>query len=302
MKVLINRVPKTGPWGGGALFVNAFFKYAPEFDVQLGTKINQPYDAIFIIDPRADELGVGLQEIQRYKLFKPGVKIFQRVNECDARKNTTDMDPMLHESSKLNDHTFFVSDWMQGYHMARNWACGSTSVVYNGVEKTIFKPNLKFKNGKTNIVTHHWSDNPYKGEDVHLWLDRFVAANPEFSYTYIGRTKAEMKNSKIIEPLWGNDLGQELGKYDIYITGTVQDPGPNHVIEAIACGIPTYAHKRGGGAVEFVGADHVYDSVESLELIIRSAEHKKNSMTPNDWRSCVEEYINKMQEVLNVKA
>lgn len=300
MKILLNRAPVNGPWGGGNNFVKAFFEFAPSFGVTVGTKLNILYDGILMIDPRPDELGVGLAEILRYKSFQPKCKIFQRVNECDARKATTDVDAMLNAASAANDHTFFVSNWMLRYHTSKDWKCGSISVVYNGVDKTVFKPRNKLNNGKTNIVTHHWSDNPYKGEDVHRWLDQFVKANPQFTYTYIGRTQIDLPNSKIIEPLWGMALGEELSKYDVYVTGTVQDPGPNHIIEALACGIPSYAHFRGGGACEFVGNEHVYDNVPLLEEFLRSDDKKKNLWTPEDWKVCVGEYISKMKEVINV--
>lgn len=296
MKVFINRNERTGPWGGGANWVNAFFRFAPQHGITIGTRLNQTYDAIMMVDPRPDELGVGLDEIIRFKTFQPKTKVFQRVNECDARKGEKSViDPLLLRASEINDFTFFVSDWMRDYHKKNGWKCLNNEVVYNGVDKTVFCKREKLNNGKTNIVTHHWSDNPYKGMDVHEWLDNFVATNPKFTYTYIGRHQNKFAATKHIEPLWGEELGKELGKYDVYVTGTVSDPGPNHILESLSCGLPTYSHIRGGGAAEFVGDSHVYSTVEELRSFLETPE--KNLWTPDNWETCIARYVNKMKEV-----
>jgi glycosyltransferase involved in cell wall biosynthesis len=199
MKVFLNRETVNGPYGGGNMFVKSFLELAPRFDVQVGTRLNQKYDAILLIDPRPDDVvGLGINDVLRYKLFQPKVKIFQRVNECDARKQTQGVDQMLAECGKNVDFTFFVSQWMREYHEKRNWPCVNSEVIYNGVDRNVFKPNKKFNNGKTNIVTSHWSDNIYKGHDVQKWLDEFVGKNSEkFTYTFIGRHQIIL-NTQII--------------------------------------------------------------------------------------------------------
>ena len=304
MKVFINREYVNGPFGGGNLFVKAFLEIAPKLGVQVGTRLNQKYDAILLLDPRPDDTtGLGIDDVRRYKLFQPKVKILQRVNECDARKQTTGVDQMLAAAGVSNDCTIFVSDWMRDYHQKRQWPCQKTAVIYNGVDRDVFRPKNKgmivTDAHVIRVVTHHWSDNPYKGEDVHKWLDQFVAQNKEFTYTYIGRTLASLPNTKVIDPLFGKALGDELQKHDVYITGTVCDPGPNHVIEAIASGLPTYAHTRGGGAVEFVDSNHTYESVEQLEAILRKTSHEPNAVKFPSWEECVMQYVKKISEVVN---
>lgn len=303
MKVFINREVINGPYGGGNAFIKAFMEIAPKLDVTVGTRLNQKYDAVLLMDPRPDETtGIGIDDVIRYKLFQPKVKIFQRVNECDARKQTTGIDAMLANAGQHNDFTFFVSDWMRDYHQKRNWPCANTEVIYNGVDRSVFFPTsrglLVTDAHVTRIVTHHWSDNPYKGEDVHKWLDQFVAANSEFHYTYIGRTGAPLPNSEVVAPLFGAPLGEKLRQNDIYVTATVCDPGPNHVIEAIASGLPTYAHVRGGGAVEFVGQDHTFETVEQLTEILKKPTHEPNKWQPPIWEECISAFVKRMKEVV----
>lgn len=301
MKLFINRTVVNGPWGGGNAFVKAMFELAPKLGVYVGSHLNQRYDAVLLMDPRPDETtGIGIEEVRRYKLFQPKTKIIQRVNECDARKQTTGVDQMLAAAGASNDCTIFVSDWMRDYHQRRQWPCQKTAVIYNGVDRQVFRQREKLNNGKVNIVTSHWSDNIYKGHDVHQWLDEFVGKHSnDFSYTFIGRHQNQFKNTKHIEPLFGQALGDELGKYDVSVTGTRADPGPNHCLESMSCGIPTYAHFEGGGAVEFVDENHVYKTPEDLETILLSKTFTQNSLSLMDWEACVKLYIQKIQEVVN---
>ena len=188
------------------------------------------------------------------------------------------------------DATIFVSDWIKRYHIDRGWNCENSSVIYNGVNTDHFKKSEKINNGKINIVTHHWSDNAMKGFDVYDLLDRFVKENKEFTFTYIGRHRGTFKNTKIIEPLFGESLGKELSKYDVYISGSRHDPGPNHILESISCSIPTFSHIDGGGACEFSGDSHVYKTFDDLISILHLKKYAKNSLTPQTWADCVEKY------------
>lgn len=291
MKILVNRRPVNGPWGGGNAWVQAFFKYAPEFGVTPVTSFSTRPDAVLIVDPRYDELRLSINEILAYRHLMPKIKIFQRINECDARKGTTDVDPLLQMCSSHLTHAFFVSNWTLGYHQSKVWNCSSNSVIYNGVDKDVFCPTPR-TNKKISIVTHHWSDNEKKGQDAHAWLDQFVANNQDFTYTFIGRSKYQFKNSVHVQPLYGKELGDELTKHDVYVTATYADPGPNHVIESLSCRLPTYSWIAGGGAVEFTGKDHSYDDITELEKILLSKNYTQNtSFVPTDWRTCIESYV-----------
>lgn len=304
MKLFINREVIEGPFGGGNNFVRAIFEHAPKLGIYVGSRLNQKYDVAFLMDPRPDETtGIGIDEVRRFKLFQPSVKIVQRVNECDARKQTTGVDQMLLQAAASNDATIFVSAWMQDYFKRRNWPCAKQSVIYNGVDSKIFKPRpasiSTADKAIKRIVTHHWSDNAYKGSDVHKWLDDFVSKNADFEYTYVGRTQDTLPNTKMVDPLFGAALGDELRRHNVYVTGTVCDPGPNHCIEAIASGLPTFAHVRGGGAVEFVDSNHTYDTVEQLEQILRKTDYEPNSVKFGSWEECVLQYLNVIKGVIS---
>ena len=254
-------------------------------------RLEEDIDVIFMQDPRYSELGISINEIVGYKNYKPDTRIVHRVNECDARKNTHGMDDMLRSCSQHTDHTVFVSEWIRKYHLERGWKCANTSVVYNGVDRSHFSKRVQgIENGKVNIVTHHWANNRMKGFDVYEALDVFVGENHGFTFTYIGRDLGTFQNTLVIPPLHGAQLGEELSKYDVYVSGSLFDPGPNHILEALACEIPTYVIKDGGGAVEFAGEDHTYELAAELIEVLFSKNFVRNQFVPSGWNDCVMKY------------
>jgi len=297
MKILLNRKVVNGPWGGGNLFVKSFVDEMSSLGHKIVHSFEEDIDVIFVQDPRYDELGISINEIVGYKQnYRPQTKIIQRVNECDARKGTNDVDILLRECSKYIDHTIFVSNWMKDYHITKGWHCNSNSILVNGVDD-YYKARPKMNNDKINIVTHHWSNNYLKGFDIYDLLDNEAGKRNDITFTYIGRERGTFKNTRVIAPLYGEDLAKELGRYDVYVSASKFDPGPNHILEAIACQIPTYAHVDGGGAVEFVGEDHTYAEWCDLIDIINKGVLKENTIKTRSWKQCIFELNTVLNEI-----
>jgi glycosyltransferase involved in cell wall biosynthesis len=295
MKICINRKSVEGPWGGGNLFVRAFCEAMKSYGHEVVHDLCDDLDIIFMQDPRYDELRLSANEIKSYKTKTPSVVVFHRVNECDARKGTSGVDEMLQSCSTFTDHTIFVSNWMKEYHLSKSWHCKNNHVLYNGVNLEHFKPREKINNSKINIVTHHWSNNRLKGFDIYEKLDEYVGKNNDmYTFTYIGRELGTFKNTKVIPPLFGEGLGEELGKYNVYISASRFDPGPNHIIESLACGLPTLCHAHGGGAVEFCGGINVFSNFEELVNSLENKSYQLNDTTKlSSWKKCMSN-LNKM--------
>ena len=116
-KILINRRPVEGPWGGGNNFVKAIHKYAPKYGFTPVNEFDEDIDLIFMIDPRYDELGISINEIAKYKSWRPETKVVYRINECDQRKGlVNDIDPVIKASSGVTDLCVFISNWIMDYH------------------------------------------------------------------------------------------------------------------------------------------------------------------------------------------
>lgn len=299
MKLLLNRKPVDGPWGGGNLLVKALCENAEAHDIQIVHKFEVGIDAILMLDPHPDELGIGANQLYVYsKTFN--IPIIHRVNECDARKDTANVDKTLRACSSITRTTIFVSNWMQKYHTGLGWNCRDHRVVYNGVNHEHFRPCKKLDNGKINIVAHHWSNNYKKGFDIYDKLDTWVGKNDEFTFTYIGRERGTFKNTTVIDSLHGQALGDVLGQYDVYVSASRQDPGPNHVIEAVACGMPTYTIRDGGGACEFASVAGVYKDFRSLVRKLRKKDFEKAANAHGwtiSWEACADRFFDIIKEV-----
>ncbi len=294
MKVYINRQIVRGPWGGGNAFFRAYHELGTAGNVEVmgGYTTQMVPDVALLVGLDREGDDVGVEQAISYKMYmNPACKLVLRVNENDARKGTDYMDNALVQVSQFLDGTVFVSKWLQDYFVAKGWACDNHAVIVNGVDRDVFKPGPKFNDGKLHIVAHHWSDNRLKGADIYEEIDRLVGEHPgKFAFTYIGRHKCDFKHTRVVRPLHGVALGEELGKHDVYVSASRWDPGPNHIAESISCGLSTYVHKDGGGCVEFAGQDHVYDGWDELKRLLIGGRFTANSTSFSGWDDCVKQY------------
>lgn len=288
MKIAINRRPINGPWGGGNNFVKAVYDSKPS-GIEITESLTNDVDVVFLMDPRK-EGSFDMNDAFKFSKTKK-VQLIQRINECDARKGTEHMDAMLLQCSSINTKTIFVSEWMKNYFSSKGWICKNQHVLHNGVEDYFFdSQNCEKNDGILKIVTHHWSNNYLKGFDVYEFIDYLTTKDKTISFTYIGRDRGSFSNSKVVAPLHGKELANELSKYNLYISASRFDPGPNHVLEALAVGLSTYVHKDGGGAVEFVDNDHVYNNFFDVEKLITQRSFQKNSKKPITWNESMKRF------------
>ena len=259
MKISFGTKIVDGPWGGGNLFLINLRNYL----ISKGHKIvfglnDKNIDIILFTDPRT---GIGstsiisAKDILKYKKkFNKNVKVVQRINECDERKNTKKINKLYIKSSEVSDHVVFVSSWLQNIYLELGMDKSKTSVIMSGSDTSIFNPHGRTKkpiDRKFKVVTHHWSSNWMKGFDLYLDLDKKLnepALKNKIEFTYIGNIekKYNFKNTNIIPPLSGLELANELKEHDIYITGSLNEPSGNHHIEAALCGLPVLFINSGG--------------------------------------------------------
>jgi hypothetical protein len=302
LNIYINRKPVDGPWGGGNNFVKAMYSQIPInghkiLDNPL-TEMHTP-DIIFLQSPKHDSVcQFSINDAIFLKNKYPSTKIAMRVNECDARKGTSGVDNLWIECSNFVDITFFVSSWMKSYFLEKGWKCKNNFVVRNGVNLDHFKKMPKIGNDKINIVTHHWSNNRMKGFDIYEELDNYIDDSKKITFTYIGRELGTFKNTKIVKPLFGEELGSELGRYDVYVSASKFDPGPNHILESLACEIPTYVQVDGGGCVEFAGNSHTFKDFKDFISIVNNGNIVKNNKHVVSWETCVSDYLDVLQDFI----
>lgn len=276
MKISIGAYVKDGPWGGGNLFFENLKNYLKQHDHNVINHLyDEDIDIILLTDPRkkSESSSFTHEDIKKYKTkVNPNVKVLHRINECDERKNTEGLNKFLYEANKVSDATVFVSKWIEELFTNNGLNLKNPKVIMSGSDSKIFN-SIGKKNWdgieQISIVTHHWGGNWNKGFDVYEKLDQLLDDDKFgklFKFTYIGNVPKgfTFNNSKLIKPLSGEKLANELKKSHLYITGSLNEPSGNHHIEAAMCGLPIL-YINSGALPEYCSGYGVEFSFENLE-------------------------------------
>lgn len=263
MKVSIGSRIVRGPWGGGNLFAINLTNFLKDKGHEVIYDLSEPdIDLILLTDPRSRSESSSTfnhEDIKNYKKFvKPNVAVVQRINECDERKNTENINNFYLDASKVADHVVFVSSWLRNIYLDIGMDRDKTSVILAGANNKIFN-NLDLsiweEGSKLKLVTHHWSSHKNKGFDVYEYIDQLLDNEywkNKIEFTYIGNIPSnfQFRNTNLVDPLAGKELARELKRHHIYITGSINEPSGNHHIEAAQCGLPIL-YKDSGGIPEY---------------------------------------------------
>jgi len=258
--VAVSMAPTRSPWGGASPFVLQFEAIMQRRGWRVQYALQPTPDVVLVIDPRMDhpKKKFGLDELRVLRKAHPKVPILHRINECDQRKGTNDIDELLRQTSELADYTVFIAEWLRDY-FASKWFDISRphSCIYNGADPAFYHPfgtKLPTPGEPLRIVTHHWSDNPLKGFDVYEKLDSQIADGklPGFDLRVIGRWPKSIawKSAELFGPLTGRPLADKLRECHIYLTASRWEPCGMHHVEGAQCGLPLVYHEDGGGIVE----------------------------------------------------
>ena len=201
-------------------------------------------DVIFCIDPRPNDYGEWYQHFLNYKMAFPNVKIIQRVGDLGTHSKP-ELTQLVKATMPHSDFLIFPSEWSKewiGYE-------GDNFKIIHNCPVDIFHKNKNEShslNDKIKLVTHHWSMNPKKGFDIYEKLQKYIDENDKYEFTYIGRKPPEYNFLNYLPPIAADKISKELPRHDIYITASIEEAGANHVLEAMAAGLPIVFHKDGG--------------------------------------------------------
>lgn len=256
MKLLINRQPKRTPWGGGTHFVTLLSDYMTARGHTVVHNFSYGIDKILMIDPRPEDGINDVNKIKAYKMLNPKAKVVHRINDTDIARGTNFLDRLNIEANlEVADRTVFISQWLKDYYESRGFdASRPSEVITNGCNLSTYVPQEKqpLDGRKLRVVTHHWSDNFNKGFDAYITLDKHLQTSDDIEFTYVGRYFKDYKplKTKIIPPMYGSELAQEIAKHDIYLTAARFEACGMHHVEGAACGLPIVYHTQGGGVNE----------------------------------------------------
>ena len=258
--IYINREVVLGPWGGGNRFLKALIDALTEAGHVVTHDPGLKIDVAFCMDPRP---GSTRNLLDYQGIRKLGVPIIQRVGDLGTHGKPELLD-MLFGSVHSSDVVVFPSQWALDYFwearsftglssrnesgkrgiISETWLRPALWHVIKNAPASIFYDHRSFKKELPeipSIVTHHWSTNPKKGFQFYDELSRTDA-----KFQYYGRAQG---NQTII--LNSEDLSMQLPKFDIYLSASEEEAGANHVLEALACGLPVIYHENGGSIPEY---------------------------------------------------
>ena len=319
MKISIGSEIIEGPYGGG----NEYLKNLSNFLKGKGHTVvhtlkDRDIDIILLTAPfiNSDTSSFSSCHVDYYQKYINSEAIsFHRINECDERKGTNRINKIIAQSNQNIDITFYVSRWLKDLYVNFGHTSNIAHLIKGGPTRQIFNTTGKsYWDGKEklSLVTHHWSSNYMKGFEEYLLLDKFLSDDifsKKVSFTYIGNLpkNIEMPNTKIIPPLHGKDLAEELKKHHIYITGSKNEPSGNHHMEGAMCGLPVL-YVKSGALVEYCkdfGVEFSKNSIkEKIELI--SSEYtfltEKLNEYPYDFESSATEILHVFEEAYKSKS
>jgi len=317
MKISIGSKIIDGPFGGGNEYLKNLVEFLRIEGHEVVTHLNdKDIDIIILTSPfiNSETSTFSNYDIDYYQKFiNKNAISFQRVNECDERKNTKDINSYIINSNKNIDVTFFVSEWLKSLFTELNYF-KNCFVVKGGPNSKIFNMDNKklWSSGeKVKIVTHHWSNNLMKGFEEYRALDDLLS-DPEFSnkyeFTYIGNIPKnfKFKNTNLINPLHSTNLSNELKKHHIYITGSKNEPSGNHHMEGAMCGLPVL-YIESGALPEYCkeyGQPFCSKNLsEALEEIVKNYNFyiEKLNYYPYSFESSAKFLLDKLTYYLNEK-
>ena len=136
-------------------------------------------------------------------------------------------------------------------------------------------------------------------------LDELTNEESDIEFTYIGRKPDDLNFKNYFEATGDNKfLSERISNSLIYLSASEEEAGANHVLEALACGLPIVYHKAGGSIVDYCKDYGVsYDSLDSmlsgLEKIKNNYKLYKNNVLKytHTIEASIEEYIQVINNV-----
>lgn len=181
-------------------------------------------------------------------------------------------------------------------------------VIHNGVDTSIFKPNVNSLRKKYNCedkivvlgVAAIWD----KRKGLSTFLEIAKSLDNSYKIILLGLSKEQIKNLPFnIIGIEKTDSVQELASLysmaDVFVNPTLEDNYPTTNIEAIACGTPVITYETGGSveSAKMYGAVVKKNDIEGLIEAIKTIENVKTKNIDIDYKNTIKKYISLYEEI-----
>jgi len=268
MKICIWFKLTDNPWGGGNQFLRALagelavmghevsHSPAPNAEVVLinahnagpGIMLHPNQVAQVRQTARAGWLGRYIPQTWWLRRRRRGPVLVHRLDGVAEliRGHRTEADVIQPAVNRLTDYTIFQSAYSQESFAAHQVRPPRSTVIYNGVDPTMFSPapEKRLGNRRLRLVAASWSANPRKG----FATLAAISALPDVELRFVGNWCPSVAPEKVI--LLGSQSSPEVAEIfrqsDAMVHAAENEPCSNAILEALACGLPVLYRDSGG--------------------------------------------------------
>lgn len=264
-----NRMPVSGPWGGGNKTITSLAERLTSMGHTVTGELRSNVDVIFCVDPRPSQNALGYSAL-RSIADQLSIPLIQRVGDVGTH-GKPDLTQLVKQSIARSDFVIFTSHWAMSYV---GWR-GRCDIIQNGAMPAFYenRRGISRCSSTPSIVTHHWSSNPLKGISLYERLAADIERGAvDAKFTYIGRSSDALA-SRTMTPRDTDELSVIIPQHEIYLSASVLEAGANHIVEAMACGLPVIYSSEGGSIPEYCdGRGLSYSTYDEMIETIRLAK------------------------------
>lgn len=213
---------------------------------------------------------------------RAGKKIVIRVDNVPRKSRNTRSTPhqRLKEFGDLADVVVYQSKWSRDYCYP---LCGDGTIIYNGVDTDIFKPNEKTQNKNRYLFAYHGKNEQKNFWTAHLMFQYIFRENPSAVFWFVYDFGSEtQKLQEANFDFWNGEkylhipkqespeeMAEILQQCGTLIYPSINDAAPNMVLEAVACGLDVI----GQAPKELAGTDEMLTDIFDISLERMSEEY-----------------------------
>jgi glycosyltransferase involved in cell wall biosynthesis len=208
-------------------------------------------------------------------------------------------DQLVAMMNQLADATIFQSRYSLEKHRELGFELVDPCVIPNAVDPAIFHAEGRepfSRDRPVRVIATSWSDNPRKGGPTYRWLTEQLDPD-RYELTFVGRSREALP--RMIAPVPSVELARLLRSSDVFVTASEHEACPNHVLEALACGLPVVYHSS-GGTPELVGDAGLgfrdrEEIPELLDRVVREYEERQAAIVQPRLADVARRYLEVLQ-------